>query len=140
MSIRSTLDRLDDESGSLALALSKRNLERARGIPCGPEEANLLEDMFSAVRRTKLRPLKVGGVAAIISAALLLGGSAIATWAWDSNGWLTQAVRGLGALGIAAGCAAYLRHEDRRIRLEREFEAIRLDLANGISIFDTEEP
>gem|GEM_PF-3764262 len=138
MNFRSILDRLDDESGCLALSLSKLNLEHSRGISCGPEEADFVEDVFQAISRKYLRPWRTGAVTAFSIATTVLVGSVAASHLSGANGWLPLALRGLGGLGIASSVGAYFIYKQRKARFDKEIESARKCIANGISIFDTE--
>jgi hypothetical protein len=139
MRFKDAIDRLDDESGSLARAYSKLEMERDHGLPSGAEVEDFLWDLFEAARCKYIHPWKTRSILAASGAGLLLLVSCVLPHlvelpqALVLGMWMTA--------GIAAVWAAFALMNYTRLqsRLEDQYEKLRLARSCGATLLDLEE-
>ena len=107
--------RLDDYTGSLAQAVEKLEIERARGTLNRDEQMDLIGDLRQTVRERLIRPWRRRAVTALILGLVLLAATLLLPSAWPQILLLRWGAAGLGVLllawgGYGAGKAQHYRH------------------------------
>jgi hypothetical protein len=134
MRFQTVIDRLDDGSGELALALAKLQLQQTRGLTCEDEEADFIEDLFAAAQRKEIRPIKVRGAQSASAAALLLVGSGLLPLIAEVPESALIGLRIAAALAFVYATYAMVTCTRLQTVLDQRHEKIRAALGAGASL------